>query len=72
MVSDRVFDNNCKQLVKLISKNKDIHKRTDLYYIYHDFDGSTGFDLYHRLNKKDKLKYKKKALSAIKICRRQY
>lgn len=72
LVSDRVFDNNSKQLVELIQKNKGngIHKSTKLYYIFKDFDGSTGFDLYHRLNKEDKEKYKSKAISALKVCKR--
>lgn len=65
LVTDKVFDNNCRQLIELIKNNKEVHKGTDLYYIFKDFDGSTGFHLYHRLNKQDKIKYKKKAISAL-------
>lgn len=54
IVSDKYFDEISKQLVVLQNENKEIVKETAYGYVFYDFDGSTGFDLYHRLNKKDK------------------
>lgn len=52
ILTDKEFDVLSMQLVEL-------HKRVNLKdteygYIMHDFDGTTGFDLFHRLNAKDK------------------
>lgn len=54
IVSDKYYDELSKQLVVLQNKNKSVVKETQYGYVFQDFDGSTGFDLYHRLNKKDK------------------
>ena len=54
LVSDQVFDNNARQLVKMQNEHKDEAKQTQYWYLFYDFDGSTGFDLYDRLNKSDK------------------
>lgn len=54
LVTDKVFDANCKQLVELMAKSKKSLPDTYYYYCMHDFDGSTGFDLYHKLRKKDR------------------
>lgn len=51
-ISDSEFDSLCKQLVEL-QKTIDI-SATQYGYAFHDFDGSTGFDLYHRLTDHDK------------------
>lgn len=70
IVSDKVFDKNCKDLVDLIRVSKyGEHKKTDLYYVFKDFDGSTGFYLYHNLCKSDKEKYMKEAIFALKVCK---
>lgn len=56
-MTDREFDELCKQLVKLQSEIPEpytIIKDTQYGYVFYDFDGSTGFHLYHRLNDKDK------------------
>ena len=52
-VSDRQYDEWCKYLLEL---TKDCTNPEDSQYwdVYHDFDGTTGFDLYHRLNEHDK------------------
>jgi len=50
IVSDQIFDNNCKQLVNMIENNPEIFKESHYHYYMHDFDGSTGFDLPNRLN----------------------
>lgn len=54
IVSDVYYDKLSKQLVVLQKENKSVVKETQYGYVFQDFDGSTGFDLYHRLNKKDK------------------
>lgn len=54
IVSDKYYDELSKQLVVLQNENKEIVKDTRYGYVFYDFDGSTGFDLYHRLNSKDK------------------
>lgn len=53
LISDREYDEMCKQLVKLHTEYGDISD-TEYGYVYYDFDGSTGFDLYYRLNDADK------------------
>ena len=51
-LSDREYDELSKQLVEM-QKDVDITK-TQYGYIMYDFDGTTGFDLYHRLDEHDK------------------
>lgn len=52
-ISDRFYDSICKQLVELCQEYGDISD-TQYGYTMMDFDGSTGFDLYFRLNEKDR------------------
>ena len=54
VVSDKMFDDNAKQLVRMQNEFSDEANDTDYWYVFYDFDGSTGFDLFDRLNKKDK------------------
>lgn len=54
IVSDKYYDEISKQLIVLQNENKSVVKETMYGYVFYDFDGSTGFDLYHRLNAKDK------------------
>ena len=51
-LSDKAYDELSRQLVEL-QKSIDI-SNTQYGYVFYDFDGSTGFDLYHRLNENDK------------------
>ena len=51
-LSDREYDELSYQLVEL-QKSIDIQK-TQYGYAMYDFDGTTGFDLYDRLNEHDK------------------
>lgn len=54
VISDKVFDDISKQLVNLRTQmcEKD-YQKTTYNYCFKDFDGSTGFDLYDKLNKQD-------------------
>ena len=51
-LTDKQYDELSRQLLDL-QKDVDVHK-TQYGYVMHDFDGTTGFDLYGRLNEKDK------------------
>lgn len=53
ILSDEEFDKMCRRLLKGREHTKDYHK-TDYFYVFYDFDGSTGFDLYGRLEDDDK------------------
>lgn len=61
--SDKKFDETAKQLVELQKTHRDIVLHTQYGYAFYDFDGTTGFDLYHRLNKTDKEMIKKIAMT---------
>lgn len=51
-LSDKEYDELSRQLVGL-QKDIDI-QQTQYGYVMYDFDGTTGFDLYSRLNEHDK------------------
>lgn len=51
-ITDKQFDEAAKQLVEL-QKNYNISK-TQYGYVFYDFDGTTGFDLWERLTAVDK------------------
>lgn len=53
ILSDREFDLMCKELIRL-SKETEGYENTQYYYCFYDFDGTTGFDLFHRLKSKDR------------------
>lgn len=53
-ISDKDFDSISRQLVELQNNNKDVLKKTQYYYIFKDFDGSTGFYIYDSLKTSDK------------------
>ena len=54
--TDRKYDEVSKQLVFMQSEHKKewIKEHTQYGYVFYDFNGTTGFDLWDRLNKKDK------------------
>lgn len=57
-IEDSYYDSLCKQLVILqeeFAKTGDIKTDTTYGYVYFDFDGSTGFHLYERLETTDKI-----------------
>ena len=68
VVSDKQYDEISKQLVRMMKEtSQEELEKTDYWYCMSDFDGSTGFDLYGRLNKKDKEYLTKLAKYILKI-----
>ena len=66
-LSDKEYDDLSRQLVTMQGDpNIDIINDTQYGYCMHDFDGSTGFDLYYRLNEHDKKYLMNIALLALK------
>lgn len=66
--SDKKFDEIAKQLVELQKEysQKTIRVNTQYGYVFYDFDGTTGFDLFSRLNGMDKQFIGKLAKQIIK------
>ena len=60
-VSDKYYDSNAYQLVEMQKDNKEAAKESQYWYVFNDFDGTTGFDLYSRLTAKDKARIKQVA-----------
>ena len=55
VISDSEFDLLSKQLLHLQSKAKEEElEKSQYYYVFYDFDGNTGFDLWYRLKDSDK------------------
>jgi len=61
VISDAMYDNNCKQLVRAIEKQPEAFKQTKYYYVFKGFTGETGFDLYSKLKQPDKSKLQQQA-----------
>lgn len=54
-IEDYEYDAVVKQLLRMQKRMKpDEFKKTTYYYAMHDFEGSTGFYLFSRLNKNDR------------------
>lgn len=53
LVPDSVFDGISRQLVRMSEKYPEDYEKTKYHYVMYDFDGSTGFHLFHRLSKSD-------------------
>lgn len=71
--SDRKYDEAAKQLTNIQKKhtNSWIHNNTQYGYCFYDFDGTTGFDLWYRLNLKDRQMIKGIAEMIVKGCDRK-
>ena len=54
IIPDKVFDENAYQLVKLQKEYKEEAEESEYWYMFYDFDASTGFHLYDRLKENDK------------------
>lgn len=56
IVPDEKYDVVCRQLANMQSKlTKQQMKQTDYGYAFYDFDGSTGYHLFSRLKRQDKV-----------------
>lgn len=53
-ITDKEYDGISNQLVELINESPKEFKKTRYYYCFKEFDGSTGFDLPGKLNRKNK------------------
>lgn len=54
-VSDADYESVVKQLIELQKKiDPKEFKKTTYYYVMHDFNGSTGFDLFYKLKPHDR------------------
>jgi hypothetical protein len=49
IVTDKMYDENSHQLVDMQKEFLEEAKQTPYWYVFYDFDGSTGFDLAGRL-----------------------
>ncbi len=47
IINDKIYDKMCHEYLTLI-KDYDI-KKSKFYIVFRDFDGTTGFDLYYKL-----------------------
>lgn len=55
-ITDWEYDEICKQLVEFqLFASQEEFQRSQYYYAMYDFDGSTGFDIYGRLNGRDQV-----------------
>ena len=70
IISDKLFDDNARQLVMMQEQFSDEAAETQYWYVFYDFDGSTGFDLFDRLNKDDKVYLTQIANHVLKLSKR--
>ena len=66
VISDKKFDKKAQALVRLINKYPEEVKNSEYFQVIHDFDGSTGFHLYHRLKKSQRRYLKQIARHVIR------
>ena len=67
IVTDKVFDENARQLVQMQKDFPNEAKESEYWYLFYDFDGTTGFDLYGRLKQKDKQYLMQQAKHALRM-----
>lgn len=70
VISDGQFDKEAKQLVKLQNEYPQEAKKSDYWYVFEGFDGSTGFDLYHNLDKADKKRIRQISWAVLRLYKR--
>lgn len=66
LVDDFTYDNNGKQLLKMMNKYPHAFENTTFYSVFKDFEGSTGFYLYDKLRGENK----RKIDTAVRMCMR--
>lgn len=66
--SDKKYDEIAKQLTELQKVNSYdwVRDKTKYGYVFYDFDGTTGFDLWERMNIRDKERISSIAYSILK------
>ena len=69
VVTDFKFASNAMQLVRMIEQNPKDFAKSEYAYVFNDFDGSTGYDLYSRLNAKHKKKIEERCLAIQNLIR---
>ena len=67
VISDKLFDKKAAHLVKLMKKYPEETENSEYYRAIYDFDGSTGFLLYHRLKKSQRRYLKQIARHVIRL-----
>lgn len=72
VVEDKVFDANARQLVQMQAEYPGEAEETQYWYVFFDFDGSTGFDLPYRLTKDDKEYLKHIASHVLELSKTQW
>lgn len=64
-VSDAEYDSNARQLKSMIERNQGAAKRSKYYKVFKDFEGS-GFNLFTKLEKCDKIRIREDAERILK------
>lgn len=68
VISDKKFDKLCRLLVRKMEQyGPKKMAKTEYGYVFHDFDGSTGFDLTDRLSSEDREKIERIARFVIRL-----
>lgn len=62
IVNDYMFDMNCHKLKSFSDSHQDALKRSRYYYAMKDFDGSSGYGFFNKLNEDHKQKVIRDAL----------
>lgn len=65
--TDQKYDKVSRQLVNLQKQHDEawVKEQTQYGYVFYDFDGSTGFDMWDRLNGEDKVKISTMAVRMV-------
>lgn len=71
VISDKKYDRYSRLLVSKIQKYNSKIRSTQYGYVFYDFDGNTGFDLYDRLNVADRKRVKDVATTVLKLYKRE-
>jgi len=65
VVPDKYYDLVSIYLVEMIERYPEEFRQSSYYYVFEDFDGSTGFDLYYRLTDDDRDRIEQIAFSVL-------
>lgn len=71
VISDKKYDKYSRLLASKIEKYSSRIPSTQYGYVFYDFDGNTGFDLYDRLNKSDKKRVRDVATTVLRNYKRE-